>query len=582
MSIRHSHITARNLARNLSLLTVAAWAGAVPIAAHSSESTGSAGANSIALNPVYYDARPMLETKNGTLQGIERNGMVMFKNIPYAAPPVGDLRWRPPQPAQPWVGVRDASRFGPACMQPLIDGLTNELVPGSEDCLHLNVFAPKGAKNRPVMLWIHGGGLLTGSASEPYYHPVGLVAEDVIVVTIDYRLGRLGFFAPKELVEEARKNGEPFGNYGIMDQIQALKWVRDNIATFGGDPGNVTIFGQSAGGRSVAWLMTSPAAAGLFHKAIAQSPQQLPMRQLTQDRFGALAVQANDQKFIEAKGNKTLKELRALPAAEASLTAADFITGGFDSAMIDGEIILGDAIPMFAQGKQHKVPFMIGTNAWDASFFALNAPPVAAYIEKMKQDPAMIARLYKDFRYQCGQALSPQIMADGWYTGAVKLLADSANKAAPAYAYYYNFITPSLAASYVGPAHTFELPYVFGALDTANLAPGKIAAVDPCQKIAEGIVDAKQKSKWSDYWFIVTTPGNRADRSMAQQLAKTWTSFAKTGNPNYDGKNAWPRYNIEDDVMRNFSTIPDATITRVNKARVDYQLEFIRAFYGLR
>lgn len=582
MSTWHSNIGARNIARNLSVMTVAAWAGAVPITSHGADPAGNTSSNSITANPAYYDARPVLETKNGKLQGVERNGMVMFKNIPYAAPPVGDLRWRPPQPARTWVDVRDASKFGQACMQPLVDGLTNELVPGSEDCLNLNVFAPKGAKNRPVMLWIHGGGLLTGSASEPYFEPVGLVAEDVIVVTIDYRLGRLGFFAPKDLVEEARKNGEPFGNYGIMDQIQALKWVRDNIATFGGDPGNVTIFGQSAGGRSVTWLMTSPAAAGLFHKAIAQSPQQLPMRHLTQDRFGALAVQANDQKFIEAKGNKTLKELRALPAGEASLTAADFITGGFDSAMIDGEIILDDAIPLFTQGKQHKVPFMIGTNAWDASFFALSAPSVSAYVEKMKQDPAMIARLYKDFRYQCGQALSPQIMADGWYTGAVKLLAGSANKAAPAYAYYYSYITPSLQGNYIGPAHTFELPYVFGALDTANLAPGKTAAVNPCQKIAEGIVDAKQKSKWSEYWFIVTTPGNRADRSMARQLAKSWTTFAKTGNPNYDGRNIWPRYSIEHDVMRNFSNGPEGTIAKVDKARVDYQLEFIRAFYGIR
>lgn len=532
-------------------------------------------------NEVYYEARPILETKNGKLQGVERNGMVMFKNIPYAAPPVGDLRWRPPQPAKSWIGVRDASRFGQPCMQPLISGLTSELVPGSEDCLNLNVFAPKGAKNLPVMVWIHGGGLLTGSASEPYYEPVGLIAEGVVVVSFDYRLGRLGFFAPAELVEEARKNGEPFGNYGIMDQIQALKWVRDNIATFGGDPGNVTIFGQSAGGRSVTWLMTSPAAAGLFHKAIAQSPQQLPMRLLTQERFGKLGVEANDQKFIQSKGSKTLQELRTLPAEEVILTAADFITGGFDSAMIDGQIILDDAIPLFAQGKQHKVPYMIGTLAWDASFFALGAPSVEAYVKTMKQDPQTIAKLYKDFPYRCDQTLAPQLMADGWYTGAVKLLADSANKAAPAYAYYYSFVTPSLKDSYIGPAHTFELPYVFGALDTVNLAPRKATALDPCQETAEAITDAKQESKWSKYWFPATDPTGQADRSMAQQMAKSWTSFARTGNPNHDGKNIWPRYNIEDDVMRHFSNDSEETITKVNKARVDYQLDFVRAFYGI-
>jgi len=533
-------------------------------------------------NEVYYEPRPVLETKQGKLQGVERNGMVMFKNIPYAAPPVGDLRWRPPQPARNWTGVRDASRTGQACMQPLIDGLTNELVPGSEDCLTLNVFAQKGAKKQPVMVWIHGGGLLTGSASEPYYEPVGLVGEGVVVVSLDYRLGRLGFFAPPELVAEARKNGEPVGNYGILDQIQALKWVRDNIATFGGDPDNVTIFGQSAGGRSVTWLMTSPAAAGLFHKAIAQSPQQLPLRGLTQDRFGKISAQANDQKFVDAKGGKSLQALRALPAEDVILSAADFISGAFDSAIVDGEVILDDAIPLFAQGKQHKLPFMVGTLAWDASFFALNAPTVDAYVKSMKQDPEVIARLYKDYRYQCDQALAPQLMADGWYTGAVKLLADSANKAAPAYAYYYSYVTPSLRANYIGPAHTFELPYVFGALDTVNLAPSKAAPVDPCQEIAAARVGAKEKSTWSKYWFPATVPAGAADRSMAVQMAKSWTSFAKTGNPNHGGTNVWPRYNIQDDVMRNFANDSEGTITQVHKARVDYQLGSVRSFYGIR
>lgn len=533
-------------------------------------------------NEVYYEARPILETKNRRLQGVERNGMVMFKNIPYTAPPVGELRWRPPQPARSWVGVRDARRFGQACLQPLVDGLTHELVPVSEDCLTLNVFAPKGARNLPVMVWIHGGGLLTGSASEPYYEPVDLVAEGVVVVSFDDRLGRLGFFAPQELVDEERENGEPFGNYRIMDQIQALKWVRDNIATFGGDPGNVTIFGQSAGGRSVTWLITSPAAAGLFHKAIAQSPQQLPIRQLTQNRFGRLSVQANDQKFLEQKGKKTLKELRALPAEDVIPTASDFITGDFDSAVIDGEILLDDAIPLFAQGKQHRVPFMVGTLAWDASFFALGAPSVAAYVKTMGQDPERIAKLYQDYRYPCDQALAPQIMADGWYTGAVKLLADSANKAAPAYAYNYNFVTPSLKENYIGPAHTFELPYVLGAMDTVNRAPGRAKPVDPCPQIAEARVDAKQKSSWSRYWFPATDPSGAADRSMAAQLAKTWNSFARTGNPNYGGTNLWPRYNLENDVMRYFSNDGEKTIAKVNRERVDYQLGFVRAFYGLK
>ena len=267
---------------------------------------------------VYDENRPIVEIQDGKLQGVEEYGMLAFKNIPYAAPPVGEMRWRPPQPASRWEGVRDASRFGQACLQPLVKGLNSELVPGSEDCLKLNVFAPQSAHNLPVMVWFHGGALISGSATEPYYEPIALTKEGVIVVTVDYRLGKLGFFAPKELAEEARKNGVPVGNYGTMDQIEALKWVRDNIRSFGGDPGNVTIFGQSAGGRSVTWLMTSPAAQGLFHKAIAESAQQLPLRGQTEERHGLVPEEVMDAKFEASLGATDLKQLRRLPADKLS------------------------------------------------------------------------------------------------------------------------------------------------------------------------------------------------------------------------------------------------------------------------
>ena len=175
---------------------------------------------------VYSEARPIITIKNGQLQGVETKGMLAFRNIPYAASPTGDLRWRPPQPAKDWSDVRDASKFGEACIQPLVRGLNSELVPGTEDCLKLNVYTPKSGKSLPVMVWFHGGGLIEGSASEPYYEPVALTKEGAIVVTVDYRIGKLGFFAPKELAEEAKRNSEPVGNYGTMDQIQSLKWVK--------------------------------------------------------------------------------------------------------------------------------------------------------------------------------------------------------------------------------------------------------------------------------------------------------------------------------------------------------------------
>ena len=529
---------------------------------------------------VYDESRPVIEIANGKLQGVERSGVQSYKGIPYAAPPLGTLRWRPPQPALDWAGLRDASQFGHACMQPMVSGLNSELVPGSEDCLKLNVYAPTGAKNLPVMVWFHGGGLIEGSAKEPYYEPVGLVKEGVIVVTVDYRLGKLGFFAPKALSVEAQANGEPVGNYGTMDQIHSLKWVRDNIAAFGGDPDNVTIFGQSAGGRSVTWLMTSPASKGLFHKAIAQSAQQLPVRDIRKEKLGLTPEEALDEKFLQSLGVNTLKELRDLPADQLLMTAAQFQEGEFGGSFVDGQIIVGDPVSLFAAGQQHKVPFMIGTNSWDASFFMLSAPPLAAYVKKMGQDPKTISKLYRGFKDTC--ALSAEVMADGWYKGAVKLLADSANRYAPTYAYYYDYLTPNIRASYIGAPHTFELPYVFGALNTVLPAPAKSEpAENQCVKINNALADMKQQGKWSKYWFPITEPANKHDQLISEQLTKSWTSFARTGNPNYGGDSAWPRYTLESDVMRLFVQGAKSQIRRLDQQRVNYQMETIKQMYGI-
>lgn len=528
------------------------------------------------------EPRPIVQITNGKLQGVERNGIVMFKNIPYAAPPVGELRWRPPQPPKNWSGVRDASKYGEACPQPLVFGYTNELVPGNEDCLKLSIYAPKGAKDRPVMVWIHGGGLTAGASWEPYYYPPALIREGVIVVSIDYRMGRLGFFAPQELIDEAKAKGEPFGNYGIMDQIQALKWVRDNIATFGGDPKNVTAFGQSGGGRSVLWLMTSPAAEGLFHKAIAQSPNQLPLRDLKKEVFGKPGVIENDNKYIASKGKKSLAEMRALPTDEVMLTPQDSAEGNFDSSFIDGQIIVGDALPLFAQGKHHKVSLMIGTLKWDASLFTVGGVNKDNFIKMMGQDAKTIDRLYADYPAQCDNAIGSQMMADGFFTAAVKLLADSANKSAPSYAYHFSYLTPTLRNKYIGSAHGFELPYMFGGLDTVYRAPAKMgASVNLCKTITDAYALMKEKGRWPSYWTPTTAPNRKDDQSMSLQMSKSWASFAKTGNPNYDGNNVWPRYDISNDVMREFTNGRQGTVKNLDKARVDYQMKFIKTFYQI-
>ena len=203
----------------------------------------------LAFNVLAAVDRPEVRLSVGTLQGVVEGNMQVFKGIPYAAPPVGDLRWRPPQAVKAWTGTRDASKFGAACPQPYVKGLNDGMAPGSEDCLNLNVFTPKAGKNLPVMVWIHGGGLLVDAAKDAQFTPISLIKNGVIVITFDYRMGTFGFFAPKELIDEAKSKGEPVGNYGTMDQIAVLKWVKNNIQAFGGDPNNVTIFGESAGGR---------------------------------------------------------------------------------------------------------------------------------------------------------------------------------------------------------------------------------------------------------------------------------------------------------------------------------------------
>lgn len=507
------------------------------------------------------EQRPLVTIKNGSLLGIETNGMLTFKNIPYAAPPVGPLRWRPPMPAINWSGIRDASQFGAACIQPFVQGLNQELVPGSEDCLKLNVYTPKTGNKLPVMVWFHGGALEEGSAIEPYYQPIGLVNQGVIVVTVDYRLGPLGFFAPQELVNEAESAHEPFGNYGTMDQIYSLKWVRDNISAFGGDPNNVTIFGQSAGGRSVTSLMTSPQSNGLFNKAIAQSAQQLPMK--TMQEAETIAA-----KYMESLGVSTLAQLRALPAESFALSNNQPYSG----AMIDGQVIIGDAIPLFKSGKQHPVPFMIGFLSWDASYFVPSQPPLESYVAQYNESMGIINSLYSDFPYTCAE--TAEVKADGWYGAATKHLADYANKLAPSYAYYYSYLSPTLVPSHIGPAHTFELPYVFGDLNNVLIAPTTPEPDDVCTQIIQAANDLNQSNIWSPYWYPTTAPSNPEDQSISLQLAQSWTSFAKTGNPNPDPKNqTWPRYDIKTDIMRQFSNGTLGNVQYLNESRINYQWE---------
>ncbi len=314
-------------------------------------------------------AAPVVHISDGALEGASDNGIASFKNIPFAAPPVGALRWRPPLPVAPWSGVREAKAVGPVCEQ-IYNAKDTGVgpLPMSEDCLQLNVWTPDvaAAKGKaPVMVWIHGGGHVNGSGTAALYDGANLAKQGVVVVTLNYRLGRLGFFAHPAL--DAEHPDELKANYGLMDTIAALKWVKANIAKFGGDPGNVTVFGESAGGISVTYLMVSPMAKGLFQKAVVESGagREHGAALKGADRYGIRSAEATGLAFAEANGITDAATgaaaLRALPADVLMKAAPSSADGG--GPIIDGKLFSEDPEQGFAAGHQMKIPFLIGSNS---------------------------------------------------------------------------------------------------------------------------------------------------------------------------------------------------------------------------
>src|SRR5579863_5859629 len=299
-------------------------------------------------------------TESGAISGVGEGGLNTYKGVPFAAPPLGDLRWRAPAPVAAWTGTRKADAFAPACMQ-LGVSMPGEMPPAvSEDCLYLNIWTPaKGAREHlPVMVWIYGGGYSNGSASMPLYWGDRLARKGVIVVTIAYRLGPLGFLAHPELTKESPHKSS--GNYGLMDQIAALEWIQRNIAGFGGDPKNVTIAGQSAGAMAVSMLMSSPLAKGLFQRAIGESGGLFEPLQLA-PKFLLANAERDGEKYAVSLGAASLKELRRLPA---TLLAGN--AGGIVHAVIDPYVLPTSPYQAFTSGQQNDVPLLIGSNAEEA------------------------------------------------------------------------------------------------------------------------------------------------------------------------------------------------------------------------
>ncbi len=467
-------------------------------------------------------AKVTLDT--GTVVGAVVDQARVFKAIPYAAPPVGPLRWRPPQPAKPWTGERDATQDGPACPQVVYPGRYNEggyQGPTSEDCLMLDVFAPLRASHAPVMVWIFGGGDVAGADSIAPNDGRFFARDGVILVAMNYRLGALGFFAHPALTKEAEA-GAPLANYGLMDQIAALRWVKRNIARFGGDPANVTIFGESAGGENVETLMVTPAARGLFAKATVQSGDGWgPSYDLSKAEAAGVALAQK----LGLPADATAEQLRALPVEQ-------LVGTGPTGPIVDGRLVTESAEHGFARGDQAPAPLIIGSNSWEASL--LPAPRYGAYAAALS--PAVRAAYPDD-------AADPARLAQDAFTDAAmaapaRWYAAHASKKAGAWLYEFPYVRVVRRGKIPGANHTSENPYVF---DTQMIVPN----------YASEIVDK--------------------DRKLAAFMHSCWVGFAKTGRPTCeaDGR-AWPAYTPASDELMVFDD-PPKVVAHYRKPQLDAQ-----------
>ncbi len=454
--------------------------------------------------------------ETGQLKALEAKGVLAFKGIPYAAPPVGALRWKAPVRAARWAGIRDASAYGPICMQkmPNPDNGIGQY-PASEDCLTLNVFTQELTGKRPVMVWIHGGGFVNGSGSAELYDGSQLAKRGVVVVTINYRLGRFGSFAHPLLTKEAA--GGPVANYGMLDMVASLEWVKRNIAAFGGDTGNVTIFGESAGGMAVQKLMTMPSARGLFHKAIVQSGAGRENVQYLDkpNARGVPSAESDGEAFVKSLSvtAASVGDLRAI-SADAIIAAGDPSTFSGGGPIIDGKIIplsVGDA---FKAGKEAQVPYMVGYNS--AEFPAkpedIDNSVMRVSGAKLADMPALVAT------YPDRDDMAARVMGDIIFGEPARYLAGlHAAHGQPTYLYRFDVISPSVAGRWKGTAHAQERQYVFDTLHTSPF------------------------------------PTDANDQVQALHAVTYWTNFAKAGNPNSAGEPEWPRYDVAGDRLLEFT-----------------------------
>jgi para-nitrobenzyl esterase len=495
-------------------------------------------------------ASDTVRVEGGMVSGVLTDGVRSYKGIPFAAPPVGELRWKDPQPVVAWKGVRECKEFGPECPQspyPAGSIYFNPPQKQSEDCLYLNVWTTaKDGEKRPVMVWIHGGALTRGSGSTRIYDGTALAKKGVVLVTINYRLGPLGYLAHPELTAESANHSS--GNYGVLDQIAALKWVQKNIAAFGGDTSRVTIFGESAGSWSVNVLAASPLAKGLFHRAIGESGATFnPMGVLKEDKAAMPSAEKVGVAFAKAAKADSIKDLRAV-SAEKIVDIFNNDTEGKKfrtQPNVDGWVLPDEVRNIFAAHKQNDVPTLIGSNANEITAFIAPAMLPKTMEDYRKRIAAQYGEMVKEFDAaypvtsdadMAGAILGS--MRDTIFTLGMRTWARmTVQGRSKAYLYFFTHVPPHPNSKYLGAYHAAEIVYAFN-----NLSKDDTALQE-------------------------------TDFKLAEQMSNYWVNFATTGDPNGKGLPKWTAYNLEQEPYMDFGDAIQSG-NHLLKAQLDFLEQF--------